>query len=550
MNMKKLFLLNLPYLLFVYPFDKLAQAFRLAPGANLSGKLLSIGDGFTAAFSSPWLSFHPTDLLIGIAGAVVLRMAVYLKGKNAKKYRHGIIKRKKNYSVVYNYVDENGETKQKWETWHTHKEALKRKAEIENQQHTGTFLPPSNQTITEFLYDFVSLYGEKKWGVSMYDSQTALIANYINPIIGDMEVQAVTPRAVDGYIQTLQKTKSVSTKTRKAVTTYVSDKTIEKIIKLLRCAFKQAVRWEIIARNPFDNVILPKTEYAKRDIWTADMIRLALDKCTDSKLYVAMNLSFACSLRMGEILGLTWENVHISDEDITADNAYVYIDKELTRASKRAIETLGEKDIYYIFTPLMPNTSTRIVLKKPKTDSSIRKVWLPKTLAYILREWKKSQDELKGFLGDEYQDFDLVVALPNGRPCEDRIILKEFAKLREDAGLPKVVFHSLRHSSTTYKLKLNHGDLKATQGDTGHAEIDMITSIYAHILDEDRKVNAQKFETAFYAKPDLRNVRPPEEPAKSEPATLDLESLVEQLQKSPELASALAALIAAQAPAK
>ena len=90
MNMKKLFLLNLPYLLFVYPFDKLAQAFRLAPGADLSGKLLSIGDGFTAALSSPWPSFQPTDLLIGIAGAVILRMAVYLKGKNAKKYRHGI----------------------------------------------------------------------------------------------------------------------------------------------------------------------------------------------------------------------------------------------------------------------------------------------------------------------------------------------------------------------------------------------------------------------------------------------------------------------------
>ena len=90
MNMKKMFLLNLPYLLFVYPFDKLAQAFRLTPGADLSTKLLSIGDGLTVALSSLWLSFHPTDLLIGIAGAVVLRMAVYLKGKNAKKYRHGI----------------------------------------------------------------------------------------------------------------------------------------------------------------------------------------------------------------------------------------------------------------------------------------------------------------------------------------------------------------------------------------------------------------------------------------------------------------------------
>ena len=66
-----------------------------------------------------------------------------------------------------------------------------------------------------------------------------------------------------------------------------------------------------------------------------------------------------------------------------------------------------------------------------------------------------------------------------------------------------MVFHSLRHSSTTYKLKLNKGDLKATQGDTGHAQIDMITEIYAHILDEDCKINAQKFETAFYSNPDM-----------------------------------------------
>ena len=336
-----------------------------------------------------------------------------------------IIKRKKNYSIVYNYTDENGETRQKWETRTSYQDALKRKAEVENQQFTGTFLPPSNQTIAEFLLDFVSLYGEKKWGVSMYDSQNSLIANYINPIIGDMKVQDVTPRVVDKYIQTLQKTPAVNTRTHHAKTDLVTNATIEKIIKLLRCAFKQAVRWELIAKNPFDNVVLPKT------------------------------------------------------------------------------------------------------------------------LAYILREWKTAQDELRGFLGDEYQDYDLVVALPNGRPCEDRIILKEFEKLREKAGLPRVVFHSLRHSSTTYKLKLNHGDLKATQGDTGHAEIDMITSVYAHILDEDRKINAQKFESAFYANPNLRAVRPPEEPKEPAPATLDLEALVEQLRQSPELINTLAALLSA-----
>ena len=107
------------------------------------------------------------------------------------------------------------------------------------------------------------------------------------------------------------------------------------------------------------------------------------------------------------------------------------------------------------------------------------------------------------------------------------------------------VWDSLRHSSTTYKLKLNHGDLKATQGDTGHAEIDMITSVYAHILDEDRKINAQKFESAFYANPNLREVHPPEEPREQAPATLDLEALVEQLRQSPELANTLAALLSA-----
>lgn len=154
---------------------------------------------------------------------------------------------------------------------------------------------------------------------------------------------------------------------------------------------------------------------------------------------------------------------------------------------------------------------------------------------------------MKGFLGDEYQDFDLVVALPNGRPCENRIIEKEFSLLKQNAGLPNVVFHSLRHSSTTYKLKLNHGDLKATQGDTGHAEIDMITKVYAHILDEDRKINAQKFESAFYSNPDLRSVKPPQKTEEQpQTQTLDLVALIEQLQKSPELANTLAALISGQ----
>ena len=88
-EIKKLLILNLPYLLFVWLFDKVGAAVRLSPGADASAKLLHLGDGFTAAFSSIAPSFHPADLLIGIAGAVIVRLIIYTKGKNAKKYRRG-----------------------------------------------------------------------------------------------------------------------------------------------------------------------------------------------------------------------------------------------------------------------------------------------------------------------------------------------------------------------------------------------------------------------------------------------------------------------------
>ena len=260
--------------------------------------------------------------------------------------------------------------------------------------------------------------------------------------------------------------------------------------------------------------------------------------------YVAINLSFACSLRIGEIVGLTWDNIHISDADIASDNAYLCVEKELVRVREDSLAALGEEEIIKKFprTMYLEDASTVIVLKTPKTESSVRKVWMPKTVAYILREWKASQDKQKEFLGSEYLDYNLVVALPNGRPCEETVISNTFRRLKRDAQLPDVVFHSLRHSSTTYKLKLNHGDIKATQGDTGHSQADMVTKVYAHILDEDRKVNAQKFESAFYANPDLRGVQAPAEPA---PA-LDVQSIILQLQQSPELLSALTSLISNQ----
>ena len=89
LELKKLLVLNLPYLLFVYLFAKCGQAYRLAAGADASAKLLHLTSGISAAFANPLPSLHPFDLCVGVAGAVAVRLIVYSKGKNAKKYRKG-----------------------------------------------------------------------------------------------------------------------------------------------------------------------------------------------------------------------------------------------------------------------------------------------------------------------------------------------------------------------------------------------------------------------------------------------------------------------------
>lgn len=109
-KLKKKLILNAPYLLFVYLFGKVAQGFRLAPGIDASQKLLYLMDGFEMAFSSSLPSIHPMDLLVGIAGAVIMWLVVYTKGKNAKKFRKNMeygSARWGNAEDIAPYMDEN-----------------------------------------------------------------------------------------------------------------------------------------------------------------------------------------------------------------------------------------------------------------------------------------------------------------------------------------------------------------------------------------------------------------------------------------------------------
>lgn len=149
-----------------------------------------------------------------------------------------IQKRGKKYAVIYTYEDSTQTKRQKWESFTTKKEALARKAQVENEINNGTFIPPSNVTVAEFLKDFVELYGSKRWGLSAYSGNTGLIDNYINPILGEYNIQDVNRRVVDRFILELQKTAPVNTQFRKTRTETLPPCTIEKICKVMHCAFR------------------------------------------------------------------------------------------------------------------------------------------------------------------------------------------------------------------------------------------------------------------------------------------------------------------------
>ena len=371
------------------------------------------------------------------------------------------------FNVIYSYTDPDGKRKQKWETYATKAEAKKRKKEIEYKEEMGSMVIPQCKTMKELLEEYVALYGKDNWALPTYDGNVSLINNYILPIIGDVKLAEINTRFIEKYYQKLLKTPAViNPMIGKRMNEYVSTSTIRDIHKLLRSCFQQAIKWELMEKNPCIYATVPKHKTKKRDIWTAETLMYAMEVCEDERLKLAMNLSFSCSLRISELLGLTWDCVDISEEAIEENRAYLFINKESQRVSKAALKELDAKDVLLVFPEKSKKNKTVRVLKTPKTDSS-----------------------------------------------------------------------------GTYKLKLNGGDIKAVQGDSGHAQVSMVTDVYSHILDDDRKKNAELFEEAFYEK---KNLDPQMHPNTAEntvtvPEGVDAELLAKVL-NNPEMAALLASL--------
>ena len=356
------------------------------------------------------------------------------------------------------------------------------------------------KSISELMDEYVQLYGLNHWGDSFLSYSRHRIEHYIKPYIGKVFLCDLTTHELDLYYNSLQDRPAVVLKGHKDTGKTISMSVIEKIHALLRNALNQAVIWGYIQTNPAVNVSLPKYKSKSRAVWTTAEAQTALEHCSDPILRLSMMLALGCSMRIGEILGLTWDCVDITDESIANGTAGVYINKELKRCDKSSLEALDRRNRSNVILTFPSEkataSTTSLVLKTPKTESSVRTVFLPETVSKALLDMKTAQAETKKL--PIYQDYDLVIAHDDGRPYEERQIAEKLRKLIEENGLPPVVFHSLRHCSTSVKLKVSGGNIKAVQGDTGHAQARMVTDLYAHCDTEERRHLAQKVEESFF----------------------------------------------------
>ncbi|MGG5371751.1 site-specific integrase [Enterococcus sp. AZ196] len=430
-----------------------------------------------------------------------------------------VVSRNKKFAVAYRYIDESNKNKQKWESFDTKAAAKKRKKFIEfYQSENGPVIVPIERkivekeilqeqvktnsdsvTVEEFLKIYVEIYGQANWSVTTFRNKKSLIKNYINPLIGKINLDQLTARFLSKYYHDLLSVKEAAG-SRRTNNKLLTPNNVKKIHDLIRSALNQAIAWEYLpttSTNPASRAVLPKVKKNERKVWELETFRFALDNVDDELLNLCMHLAFACSLRIGEVLGLTWDNLVIDDLSITTGNSRLVVEKQLLRVSKEAVNALRDKDVIKIFPSSKKNT-TSLVLMTPKTESSRRTVWIPKTVAEMLVDHKRNQEKLKDFFGKEYVDYNLVISYEDGKPVENKVIGKRFRKLCEKFDLPKVDFHSLRHLSTMYKLKMTNGDIKSVQGDTGHSKADMVTEVYSHIVDADRKNNAEKLNQDFY----------------------------------------------------
>ncbi len=321
----------------------------------------------------------------------------------------------------------------------------------------GMYVEGKSLKFTDFVEIWKRDYGSKELAPSTYKRYLGILESRIIPFFGHFRVDKIKPTDIMQFYDLLSKdTQIVRRKDNNGKKTGkpLSPKTILEHHRLLRAMLQKAVYWQMIVSNPAERVQAPKTKKPKRKYYDDEQSKALISglmELTEEqfKYKVAIILTIFTGVRLGELMGLEWDDINFREGIISINRSSQY---------------LADKGVF---------------TKVPKTESSIRDVAIPDFVVSLLEEYKCWYDNQKSLFGELWYDSNRLFVQADGKPMHPSTISKWFEKFVAQIGLPVINFHGLRHTNATLLIAQNI-DVSVVAARLGHAQITTTLNFYVH----------------------------------------------------------------------
>lgn len=337
----------------------------------------------------------------------------------------------------------NGKRKRKWHSFRgTKREAQTECARLISEMKGGLYLEPAKMTVAEFLNRWLA---DVKANVSprTHERYAEIARKNLVPLLGAVALPKLQPMQISSaYGKAL-------TSGRRNGKGGLSPRTVLHMHRVLKQALRQAVRWQLLVRNPADAVDPPKVERHRMNTYDMGQTASLLEAVRGTRIFIPALIAVLCGLRRGEVAALRWRNIDFDKAQISV---------------RESAEQM--------------NGSVR--LKETKSGRA-RTVAMPATVRDELRahRLRQVQDMLK--LGTRLTDDSFVAALADGSPMQPTFITHEWVRLIEQTDLPRVRFHDLRHAHATHMLASGVHPKVASER-LGHSKVGITLDLYSHVL--------------------------------------------------------------------
>lgn len=360
--------------------------------------------------------------------------------------------------VCTNGYDLNGNIIKHTKTIHgTKKDAQIELAKFVADVQNSLVIEGKSLKFSEFTEIWKRDYGSKELAPSTYKRYCRMLETRILPYFGHFYINKIKPTDIMQFYDLLSKdTQLVRKKSNNGKKTLkpLSGKTILEHHRLLRAMLHKAIYWQLIVSNPAERVQPPKAMKPKRRYYDDEQCKVLLENLTELseeqiKYKVAIILTLFTGVRLGELMGLEWDDINFKDGIVCVNRSSQY---------------LAEKGVF---------------TKTPKTESSIREVGIPDFVVSLLEEYKLWYDNQKKFCGELWIDSNRLFVQADGKPMHPSTISKWFVKFVEQIGLPVINFHGLSHTNATLLIAQNI-EVPIVSARLGHAQLTTTLNFYEH----------------------------------------------------------------------